>query len=114
VTALIILGWVLRVGIWAPVAALAVISAVWALEDRPRRRRRHVHRPSSRPVGGRGMPIPLGELPPLPLGPWPACLVHDGGTVQLDPVTAEIETEWAQQWRYPVGGWPLHNELAGK
>lgn len=41
---------------------------------------RHRARPPARPQGGRGMPIPLGQLPPLPLGPWPAggCLSGDG------------------------------------
>lgn len=33
---------------------------------------RHRARPSPRPASGRGMPIPLGQMPPLPLGPWPA------------------------------------------
>lgn len=38
---------------------------------------RHRARPPARPHRGRGMPIPLGQLPPLPLGPWPAggCIV---------------------------------------
>jgi len=104
-------------------AAVAVVVAVftgmavrelWELGRRPSRRPvrggRHVwHPPTPREATGPGMPIPLGELPPLPLGPWPPHLVHDGGTVLLDPVTAEMETEWA--WRYPVGGWPLHREL---
>jgi len=107
-------------------AAVVVLVAVFgamlvrelvSLGRRPPRRAvrggRHVwYPPTPRASTGPGMPIPLGPLPPLPLGPFPGCLAaQDGGTVPLDPVTAEMETEWA--WRYPVGGWPLHRELTG-
>ena len=92
---------------------LAFIIPAWRELSRPRPM--HRARPPRKPAGGPGMPIPMWtryEPPPpilIDLGP------SDGGTVTLDPIKAEIETEWAYRpWEHETGWFTLEIERLGR
>jgi len=81
--------WILGAAIVVLLAVLCIgLPVAWYLEDRGPR---HRHRPSPRPVGGPGMPIPMWDRyePPPPI-----LIDMRAPTVPLDPVVAEWETDW--------------------
>ena len=111
------------IALWALCAAIAILLAVlciglpvaWYLEDHGPR---HRHKPPRRPVRGPGMPIPMWDRYERPAPVLIAVAASDGHTVALDPVTAELETEWTDKpwspWELATGEFPAIIERMGQ
>ena len=105
--------WILGAAIVVLLAVLCIgLPVAWYLEDRGPR---HRHRPSPRPVGGPGMPIPMWDRyePPPPI-----LIDARAPTVPLDPIAAEWETEWTARpwspWELATGEFPAIIERIGQ
>jgi hypothetical protein len=112
VTALMLLGGVLLAGIFLPVVAMAGLGVVWAREDR---RPRHRARPPRWALPGRGMRVRYGVGGVGPPAFLIAVRARDGGTVPIDPVKAEMLTEWEPRpWALETGEFPAIIERMGR
>src|SRR5215469_6731455 len=109
--------WTLGVAIVVLLAILCIgLPIAWYLEDHgPRHRHRHRHQPPRRPVHSPGMPIPMWDRyePPPPI-----LIDMRAPTVPLDPIAAEIETEWNAKpwspWELATGEFPAIIERMGQ